>query len=372
MKYLIKFCFIFFCLIALGCVFLPSAQAAPTCQEKYLDNFGQCAPGCATGEVSDTDPALCNNIGVCCHKQASTSGTASNLELQVPLFDYTLVADLPTYIATIYKYALIIIVPLAIFMIIVGGIRWISAAGNDSQIKKARSVIFSSIIGLLISLFSYIFFSLIGITTIKLPGIQTIEPMPIPIIDFEYDTADNPSMPVGNAGAPPVAGTMPRIFQCDYRSVRFNCASKNVCSSGCGTVSATMVLRYYGKNISVPQAVQFMGSGGYIGCGVIGTSPSGFGAIAKANGLNYQTVSVDFNTIKNYVAGGKPIIANVGARSGCKYTKAGHFIVLAGWDAPNNRFIINDPGGRTTNRFNGTWDELVKNCVFKGAYYIGK
>jgi predicted double-glycine peptidase len=260
-------------------------------------------------------------------------------------------------------------------MIIIGGIYWISAAGDQGRIKNAKKYIVNAFIGLGLALFSYIFLALIGITALNMPGIQKIEPMPLPVFDNEFNQQDTFNQ-TPSPGAAPTAGTIPRIFQCDYRDIRFNCSSKSVCSSGCGTVSVTMILRYYGINISIPQAVQFMASGGYIGCNVSGTSPSGFTAIAKANGLTSHTVSIDFNTIKNLVAEGKPIIANVGnpvsgGTRTCKYTAHGHYIVLSGWDAPNNRFIINDPGGRATNRYNGTWDDLTKGCIFKGAYYVG-
>lgn len=310
-----------------------------------------------------------------CLAEDPAKPTSDLLNLQVPIFNYSQAASLPEYIANIFKYAMIVLIPLASIMIIIAGISWIAAAGNQQKIKTAKDQISSALLGLILGLLTYTLLSFVGITKLQMQGIQNIEPMPIPVSDGEFEQTDSFNS-AGNSGAPPVAGTMPRIFQCDYRNVPFNCSSKNVCKSGCGTVSATMILRYYGKNISVPQAVQFMGSGGYIGCSISGTSPSGFAAIAKANGLTYKTVPINFDSIKNLVASGKPIIANVGNRPPggnrtCKYTGNGHYIVISGWDAPNNRFIINDPGGRAPNRYNGTWADLAEVCQFKGAYYIG-
>lgn len=301
-----------------------------------------------------------------------------NVELQVPLFGYAKAQNIAEYIKVIFKYALYIIIPIAVLMIMYSGGVWIFAAGNTSKIKDAKKHITSAVLGLIIAALSYIILSLVGITELKLPGIERVEPMAIPVEDGEFDTlvdiADTMGGAAGSSGAPPVAGEMPRIFQCDYRNVKFNCASKSVCSSGCGTVSVTMVLRYWGKNISIEQAVQHMASAKAIGCSISGTSPSGFASIAKANGLKYNTVPVNFEGIKNYVANKKPIIANVGNRGPgrtCKFTAHGHYIVLSGWDAANNRFIVNDPGGRSPNRFNGTWNELASGCIFKGAYYVG-
>jgi|GEM_PF-5757080 len=301
------------------------------------------------------------------------ASTMPDYNLQVPLFDYTKAKNFAEYIAQIYLIALYILIPLAIIIIIYAGARWILAAGDSGKIQEAKKYILSAFLGLFIALFSYFILNELGLSTVNMPSIEPIEPMPIPVLDGEFAQPDTFNQ-APSPGAPPVAGTLPRIFQCDYRNVSYNCPSKSVCSSGCGTTSVTMVLRYYGKNVSIPQAVDFMGKSGYIGCNVIGTSPSGFAALAKANGLTYKTVSIDFNTLKSYVAGGKPIIANVGNPGSvrtCKYTAHGHYIVLAGWDAPNNRFIINDPGGRATSRYNGTWDDLTKGCDFKGAYYVG-
>jgi hypothetical protein len=315
-------------------------------------------------------------VNFCLAQTNTNTGSENFLTLQVPIFDYTRAASLPEYIGKIFYYAMIVVIPLAILMILIGGIQWIFSAGQTQKIAAAKGRVISAVLGLGLAFLTYVFLSFVGITQLSMPGIQKIEPMPAPVLDFEFDQPDTFNQTP--SGAPPTAGTMPRIFQCDYRDVPFNCNSpqKTVCSSGCGTVSVTMVLRYYGINSSIPQVVQFMGNGGYIGCSVSGTSPSGFAAIAKANNLNYQQVTINFETIKNYVVAGKPIIANVGnpnpgGTRTCKFTAHGHYIVLSGWDEPNNRFIINDPGGRATNRFDGTWAELTSGCILKGAYYVG-
>ncbi len=359
------FLFLFFYL------FLFVASAQEPCETKYPDD-GQCKPECAESESADDTAGLCST-GKCCHQYAQPA----ELNLQVPLFGYTKASDLGEYIINIYNYSLVVLVPIAIVIIIWAGFKWILSAGDSTKIQEAKKYIIGAVTGLVIAFLSYTILSLLGLTQINSPQVNYVEPMPIPVLDGEFAQTDTFNEGV-SSGAPPVAGTMPRIFQCDYRSVKFNCSSKTVCSSGCGTVSATMVLRYYGKNVSVQQAVQDMASFKAIGCSVSGTSPTGFKKIADKYGLEYHTVSITFETIKNYVASGKPIIANVGNPAGCKktprtckFTGCGHYIVLSGWDAANNRFIVNDPGGRASNRYNGTWNDLTKSCLFKGAYYIG-
>lgn len=168
--------FIFCVYLLMG--FFSDTFAAPTCSEKYLDSLGQCHFDCSSlGSDYNADNAigLCDIGQVCCHKTASSSGLAQSIELQVPLFNYALAANLPEYILSVYKYTMIVVVPLAIIMIIIGGIFWISAAGNPEKIKKAKGYIFNAFIGLGLALFSYIFLSLVGITTLQLPGLENID-----------------------------------------------------------------------------------------------------------------------------------------------------------------------------------------------------
>jgi peptidase C39-like protein len=378
----IKTTIIIFCLT----IFLiPAITNAKTCEEKYPDD-GTCTTEtkCAENTSEDSEAELCPEKQKCCHERAQLT----KLTLQVPILGYQEASNIAEYIGVIYEASLYIIIPFIIIMIIFSGLLWVFAAGDKSIIQKAKARLMHSFIGLGIVLFSYVILSVVGINQISDLTVEYIEPMPIPVILGEFEGSDTFNMGT-SSGAPPVAGTMPRLFQSDYCTTCFNCGcgqgppnkrcghKKNVHSSGCGTVSAAMILRYYGKNIDVPGAVKFMGSVGAIGCKVVGTSPTGFKKIAEANGLRYQRVSVNFETMKNYVAGGKPIIANVGNPGGrkatrtCTYTGGGHYIVLSGWDAPNNRFIINDPGGKAQKRYNGTWHDLTSRCVFKGAYYIG-
>jgi 3D (Asp-Asp-Asp) domain-containing protein len=163
-------CGIFFCF---------NSAIAATCREKYLDSLGACASECSTLGSDfqlDSNLGLCGSGEVCCHKTASTTDAASQLELQIPLFDYAKAANLPEYILKIYQYTMIVIVPLAIIMIIIGGIMWISAAGAKDKITGAKKYIINAFIGLGIALFSYVFLSFVGIETLTMPGLQKIEP----------------------------------------------------------------------------------------------------------------------------------------------------------------------------------------------------
>lgn len=205
-----------FCSICLFCSFFSTALAV-TCNEKYLNSTGKCASDCASlgaNFVIDSTTGLCTSPDVCCHEVANTTGTASSLELQVPLFDYAKAANLPEYIVTIYKYAVIVIIPLAVMMIIIGGVLWISAAGNPGSIKKAQKYIFDALIGLAIAFLSYTLFSLVGITNIKMAEVQSIERIEggdLIIINGQTYTqeAGNALLPAGRKGSADSFQTMP-------------------------------------------------------------------------------------------------------------------------------------------------------------------
>jgi hypothetical protein len=179
MKNYLKILIFSLCSLYLFLFFGSNSLAATTCQEKYSLSSGQCAYDCqslGSNFIIDGDSTLCADNQFCCHQTASTSDLISSLELQIPLFDYAQAKNIPEYIAAIYKYALIVIVPLAILMIIIGGIMWLSAGGNNTQIKTAKSYITSALIGLIIALFSYLLFSFAGIENLKMPGATTITP----------------------------------------------------------------------------------------------------------------------------------------------------------------------------------------------------
>lgn len=117
---------------------------------------------------------------------ALNAHAAETIKLQIPIFDYAESQNIAEYIAKIYQYLLIVLVPLAIIVIIVSGILWISAAGDSGKITQAKSRIIAAFTGLGLALFSYIILSLVGITNLTTPAIQYIpmedgEPLSDPI-----------------------------------------------------------------------------------------------------------------------------------------------------------------------------------------------
>ncbi len=65
-------------------------------------------------------------------------------------------ADNPAFlVGNIIKYALGFVGTIFLVLIIYGGFLWMTAAGNDQQIEKARKILTSATVGLLIVILAY-------------------------------------------------------------------------------------------------------------------------------------------------------------------------------------------------------------------------
>ncbi|HAU65789.1 MAG: hypothetical protein UT30_C0010G0009 [Candidatus Uhrbacteria bacterium GW2011_GWF2_39_13] len=64
-------------------------------------------------------------------------------------------ADLVDTIGSIIRVALGFLGVIAVVIILLGGFKWMTAAGNDDKVKDAKKLIFSGIVGLVIVLSAY-------------------------------------------------------------------------------------------------------------------------------------------------------------------------------------------------------------------------
>lgn len=88
------------------------------------------------------------------------------------------VRDLSCWIANFYKYFASAIAIIAAVMIIYGGFKYITSFGNQSRITSAKDTIMSAIVGLFITLGTFIFLYTINpkIVTLSLPLVSYITP----------------------------------------------------------------------------------------------------------------------------------------------------------------------------------------------------
>jgi len=100
---------------------------------------------------------------------------------------------LAEYIAAVYRYLVGVIVLLAIIMIMYGGFRWITAAGDAGKIGEAKKTIVGAVIGLVIGLGSYTILNLINpnLVSFKSLTLLTVERQAFGTAEFHPDEYDD-------------------------------------------------------------------------------------------------------------------------------------------------------------------------------------
>lgn len=93
-------------------------------------------------------------------------------------------ATLATYIVAIFKYSIGVIGIIAAIALMIGGILWLSAAGNQEQIGNAKKMIASSIMGMVLAFTSFTILSMINtnLVNFKINKVPTK-----PFIDIAQD-----------------------------------------------------------------------------------------------------------------------------------------------------------------------------------------
>ncbi|MCK4912913.1 MAG: hypothetical protein KAS05_04235 [Candidatus Omnitrophica bacterium] len=92
--------------------------------------------------------------------------------MRIPGLPSTGAINLSMYLVGLYDFLLSIVGIVAVMMLIIGGMRYITAAGNAAAIGDAKDIIQNAIFGLLLALLSWVFVSTINpdVLYIKAPG----------------------------------------------------------------------------------------------------------------------------------------------------------------------------------------------------------
>ncbi len=99
------------------------------------------------------------------------------VNLSAPFGGLTRVSNLGEYIAGIYNYSIVIAGILAGIMVTVGGVKWLTAAGNAPAIESAKKTIGGALVGLTLVLGAYVILNTINPQLVKLK-VPRIRPVP--------------------------------------------------------------------------------------------------------------------------------------------------------------------------------------------------
>lgn len=102
-----------------------------------------------------------------------TPNEANAVELQVAIGDKKSVSGIAEYIKAIYKYGTGVVGILAAVVLMVGGLIWLTAGGNQEKVSDAQQWIKAALTGLVITLLSYIILQTIN------PDLVNLKPLSI-------------------------------------------------------------------------------------------------------------------------------------------------------------------------------------------------
>ena len=141
----------------------------------------ECTEGKTCEPTKDVDEALCLT-GAQKEETDSRYGKEPEVVLEVPFGEKGTEGDkikgLAGYIVVAYEYFVGLIGIVAVMMIVWGGFKWTTSAGNSSQIASARSTITSAVVGLVLALTSYLLLATIN------PALVSVNKLKIPKVDY--------------------------------------------------------------------------------------------------------------------------------------------------------------------------------------------
>jgi len=351
-----------------------------------------------------TDPCSGKTAGTTDEGETTITGTPiSPIEptLQIPDFNvqfsqilvsqegggqYITVSWLAEYIAAIYRYLVGAATILAIVMIMYGGFRWITAAGDAGKIGDAKKTIIGATVGLALALGSYAILNLINpdlvsFKSLRLALVERVEadwspltPAQVAANEVWLETAPPEAIvtaPVtpGEAVEPTEFGKneVPYFAQFNGPWAKETCgpsanpSCKSFSGNGCRLTSYAMVLKYYFPDRDIDPGV--LSRIGGCSCNAKPTSES----FQEGPWDPVTSSKVKLNEAKQLVNEGKPIVVlcrpcvglNKNHKSARQYK--GHYMVLTGYNPSTDEFSVNDPGAGANKRIRYQTSDMLKN-----------
>jgi uncharacterized protein YvpB len=335
-----------------------------SCIDKAVDNLGTSLPKfsnpLANPKLAVSIPGLLNFRPISC--TANPEDPASQI---------CIVPWLADYIKGLYTYGIGILIILAVIVMMVGGVVWLTAAGDAKKITDAKSWIGGSLLGVLIAVSSFMILNIINPALTTLSPIKLISPgkkdLEIQQLDPEDLTPQfTTDIPEGSHGTGSGDYKLPIIYQGSYPGC--------IPSSGCGPTSLTMILNYYSINKGVEEVANDAKNASCWSCsGWQGGMPC-FQTLLKKYDSNFKTKGgSSFDDIKELLKYG-PVIASIkntgckerGSSCRCPFTGGGHYVVFTGYS--NGTFYTNDPNAGNKGK-TGEISEasFIKNCTINAG-----
>lgn len=273
---------------------------------------------------------------------------------------------------------------LAIVIMMIGGIEYVLARGDQGKIGTATTHLKQAVTGIVL------LFGAFTIAQVVNPSFLTYEGLsPHYIIADFVSTEDtfsdiaslNLSNPPSTISDIPSNGTNGVTYYTQRGNDTPYGSCGTVATSGCGVTSTAMVLTYLGYTITPSELATLWGSQGSCpqsadygtscracplsgDCSCMGTRWDSFTSsnVIQDNGFTGTMISTREQIII-YLENNQPIIASMGPGI---FTSSGHFIVLTGIDG-NGNVLVNDPNSGIQS---ASYDDVFG--ALKGAWYIKK
>lgn len=171
---------------AYTCSFVADSGTGCTTQPNCAAGVGTVAPLNEEAPAAPAAPAGSPSSGGTTNVNVPFTPAVPTLALPIPSFAgfstlqvqtegenrYIDVPFVAEYILALYRFSIGVIVTLAMVMIVIGGLRWVTAAGNASTIGSAKDMIVRSVTGLLVALGSYTVLYLISPDLVEFRSIR--------------------------------------------------------------------------------------------------------------------------------------------------------------------------------------------------------
>ncbi len=151
------------CLTSGSCNQTYLGTVIPCCSGYHCDSTNNCVPGTGAVTTQSSNLNFTPEITVG-NFVAGTNITVSN--------NTQTIAE---YIKQIYQYAIGVVAIIAVVVMMIGGVLWMTAGGNTTQVSTAKSYISGSLLGLLLILFSFVILKTVNpdLVNFKVTSIQT-------------------------------------------------------------------------------------------------------------------------------------------------------------------------------------------------------